>query len=456
MKQLVVLLFFGNVSLFFGQIRVASHPLELKKSKDYHQIICASDRKNDNVFVFATDKEKTTILKYNPFLFFKDSMTVPRPDLGYKSMVGYSFETDENPTVYWADPSYKKIVAIHYDFASKKTITSFLSLSLVRETVLYTFNENNNFYLLTKKNTENALGLYVFKSGKNTPYLLDFSNFEFVNTKKEVVNLSMILAFFPLEKIETRTYNPLFKATSKSKFYVRENDILFTFDHNWFETQLFQLDFKTLQLKEQIFTQFPLKRGGGNANSYYHENKIYQLAANNEELHFGIKDFETNEFIKEFHVAKNDSITFKNSPLTIQIANQRPKAIKNTAKFLNQLSTTDLGVSVYKTPKNLFLTIGGSQEVERYSSRFLPDEEQFVSNSYSVSWNVYFESLLDKKGNPMASKPAPLAVDFIQRFSYEHPEFVLQNTLRHKNYYLHTYYDSKLKQFVVLKFYDGF
>ncbi len=91
MKQVWVLLFLGSTFLTFGQVRLASHPLELKKAKEYHQIINTSDRQNDNVFVFATDKEKTTILKYSPFLFFKDSMVTKRPDVGYKLMAGYSF-----------------------------------------------------------------------------------------------------------------------------------------------------------------------------------------------------------------------------------------------------------------------------------------------------------------------------------------------------------------------------
>ena len=456
MKQVWVLLFLGSTFLTFGQVRLASHPLELKKAKEYHQIINTSDRQNDNVFVFATDKEKTTILKYSPFLFFKDSMVTKRPDVGYKLMAGYSFGPDENPTLYWTDSNFRNIVAVHYDLVAKTTTANYLQLPLQRETVLNAFNENNNFYVLTKKNTAEALVLYVFKGGEKTQYLLDFSGFEFVNSKKEAISLSMILSVLPLEKIETRAYNPLFKATSKSKFYVRENDILFTFDHNFNETQLFQLDFKTLKLVERSILQFPLKRLNGLSNSYYHENKIYQVTANDEELHFGYKDFQTDAVIKEFSVTKNDTITFKNSPLFAQVMNQRPKAMKTTAKFLKQLSGTDLGVTVYKTPKNLFLTIGGNQEIEQLSTGFAPNGGDFVTNSYFIPLNVYFESVLDKKGNHINSKPEPLAADFIGQFSFENPQAVLQSTFRHKNYYINGYYDTKLKQFVMQKFYDGF
>lgn len=456
MKKLWVLLFCTSTLLTFGQIKLASHSLELKKSKEYHQVISTNDRQNDNVFVFATDKEKTTILKYSPFLFFKDSMVTKRPDIGYKLMAGYSFGSDENPTLYWVDQTLRNMIAVHYDLVAKKTSATYFQFPSQKETVLHVFNENNSFYVITKKKDADALVLHVFKDSKKTQFLLDFSGFEFVNRKKEAINLSMILSVLPLEKIETRAYNPLFKATSKSKFYVRENDILFTFDHNINETQLFQLDFKTLKLIERNIPQFPLKRLNGLSNSYYHENKIYQVTANDEELHFGYKDFETDTVIKEYTVTKNDTITFKNSPLYTQVQNQRPKAIKTTAKFLKQLSDTDLGVSVYKTPKNLLLTIGGNQEVEQFSSGFTPNDGDFVTNSYFIPLNVYFESVLDKKGNHIHSKPEPLATDFISQFSYENPQAVLQSTFRHKNYYINGYYDTKLKQFVIQKFYDGF
>lgn len=455
MRLILFVLFFSGTFLTFSQVKLTSFPLELKKSKVYHQFFSASDKQNGNVFVFATDKEKTTIVKYSPFLFLKDSMVTPRPDLGYKIMAGYSIGPDDNPTLYWADPMYKKILGVQYDLVSKKTTYSFLQLPLDRETVLQTFNENNNFYVLTKKINADALVLYVFKEGKRTPYLLDFSGFEFVDNKKEVIDFTSILTLFPLEKIETQAYNPLFKAISKSKIYVRENDILFTFDHNTFETRLFQLDFKTLQLIERNFAQFPLKPSKGNSNSYYHEGKIYQLSANKEELHFGFKDFQTGALLHEYSVTKNDTITFKNSPLFSHVDNRRPRTIKTTTKFLAELSLTSIGVTVYKTPWNLFFTIGGNRGLEQLAFPFMSIDGEFIMDYNFVPMSVYFESIFDKKLNHSKSRPGPLAVDYINRFTFEHPYVVLQNTFRHKNYYLHAYYDSKLKQFVLLKFNDG-
>lgn len=458
MNKVIVFLFVLHSVFTLGQVKVASHPLHLNKSKEYHQIISTADVENDNVFVFATDKEKTTIVRYNAFLFFKDSLVTKRPNIGYKNMVGYSFGKDENPTLYWADPSIKNLVGVHYDMVSKKVTTNYFQIPIHRESILHVFNENNNFYILTQKRNAQALVLYVFKDGIRTQYLLDFSNFEFLNSKKEAITLSNILAIYPLEKIDTRSFNPLFKVSSKSKFYVRQNDILITFDHNFYETQMFQLDFKTIQLKEQIIPQYRLNRLNGLSNSLYHENKWYQLTTNEAELHFGIKEFETGATIREYHVAKNDTITFTNSPLYSQIRNQKPKVIKTTAKFLKQLSTSDIGISVYKTPQKLLLNIGGNSNVEVPSTNYINSDEEsrFETNYFFVPYNVYFEFALDKKGNPIASTQFPLAIDFIGQFSFEHPEAILSNTFKHKNYYIHGYYDAKLKQFIMLKFYDGF
>ena len=40
--------------------------------------------------------------------------------------------------------------------------------------IIYAFNENNNFYVLTKKNTAEALVLYVFKGGEKTLKFIDY------------------------------------------------------------------------------------------------------------------------------------------------------------------------------------------------------------------------------------------------------------------------------------------
>lgn len=455
MRKVFVYCFFYISLVAFGQVKVASHPLAFKKSKEYQQVVTATNLNNDEIFTFASDKEKITLLHYNAFLFFKDSLVATRPDLSYKNNIGYSFGADENPTLYWSDDSFKNIAAVHYDLVSKQVATQFYRLPLQSESVLYAFNENNTFYLLTKKSSTDALVLYVFKDRKKMQYLLDFSGFEFFNQKKEPLLLSMILSVLPLEKIDTRAFNPLFKATSKSKFYIRKDDILFTLDHNATETQVFQLDFKSNQLLERKIPQLSLKRANGTSNSYYHENKLYQIAANAEELHFGFKDFDSETLLQDFNVTKNDTITFKNSPLWSQTENQAPKIVKNTAKFLNQLSTSSVGVSVYKTPKAFFLTIGGNRFVEQFATQYSPNNGGFDTQMYMTSSNVYFESLFDKKGNHSPARPAPLAIDFINRFSYEHPEAIFQSTFKHKNYFIHAYYDSKLKQFIMRKFYDG-
>ncbi|MGL5111036.1 MAG: hypothetical protein ACRC6O_00195, partial [Flavobacterium sp.] len=259
MKYLYACCFLCTALFAFGQVKVGSHPLAFKKSKEYQQVVAVANSNNDDVFAFASDKEKITILHYNAFLFFKDSMVSARPNLGYRKNVGYSFGTDENPTLYWSDDSFKNIAAVHYDMVSKQVATQYFRLPLERESVLYVANENNTFYILTEKKGVDALVLYVFKDRKKMQYLLDFSGFEFFNQKKEPLSVSMILSVLPLEKIDTRTFNPLFKATSKSKFYIRKDDILFTFDHNATETHLFQLDFKSNQLLERKISQLSLK-----------------------------------------------------------------------------------------------------------------------------------------------------------------------------------------------------
>ncbi|MBC8643511.1 hypothetical protein H9W95_03800 [Flavobacterium lindanitolerans] len=124
MKKIFLSLFtLCCVNLSFGQTLLASHPLELKKATSYHQIVNTVNDQNQ-VFVFASDKEKLKVLKYNNALFFKDSLSVNRPDKNYTAMAGFSFEDNGNPYLYWSSDDYTKIQSHYFDFNNRTSVTA--------------------------------------------------------------------------------------------------------------------------------------------------------------------------------------------------------------------------------------------------------------------------------------------------------------------------------------------
>ena len=169
-------------------------------------------------------------------------------------------------------------MAVQYDLNAKTTVAVFsYDLPFFNQSIITQFQENNTFYILSQKHFEQKLILYIFKNGKKEEKTLDFSSFKFKNSKNQALTFSQILEVFPIEKIETNQFNPLFKGTQKTKLYVLKNKLLLTFDHNDNETQAFEIDLATFEIQEKNFPKPATKNYASLSNSYYHESKIYQF-----------------------------------------------------------------------------------------------------------------------------------------------------------------------------------
>lgn len=453
MKKIIFFFILIQCNLLLSQTVLATFPLELKKSKEYRQIINAENTITHEIFAFVSDKETLTILKYNSALFLSNQYTLPRPDISYKLLSAYSFNDEGNPTLYWSNSDFSKIMAVQYDLNAKtNTTVASYNLQFFNQSMITQFQENNTFYILTQKHFEQKLELYIFKDGKKEEKTLDFSTFKFKNTKNQELTFSQILEVLPIEKIETNQFNPLFKGTQKTKLFVLKNKLLLTFDHNDNETQAFEIDLATFQILEKNFPKTATKKQVSLSNSYYHESKIYQFNINDEELLFEIKDYKTAETLKSIPVSKTETIPFKTSPLWLQLEGERPKELKNTTKFLNQLVYLEVGLTVYKTPKSIFVTLGGTGNIQ-----FTDTSQDFTNVSFrNVPTTVYFESAFDKKLDHTRQDDDPLAVDFISGFMQEHKEVASPSIIRYKNYYIMGYYDTYAKQYAMRKFIDGF
>lgn len=443
----------------FSQTVLAVFPLELKKSKEYRQIVNAENTNTHDIFAFVSDKETLTILKYNSALFLTNQYTFARPDTNYKLLSGYSFNEQGNPTIYWSSPDLKNILAVRYELNTNTTAIFNYYNSFSEQSLVIPFQENNTFYILTQKDSEEKLVLYSFKNGQKEQKTVDFSSFKFKNSRNQPLTFSQILEACPIEKIETNQFNPLFKGTKKTKLYILKNRMLLTLDHNDNETQAFEIDLTTLEIQEKIFPKTATKNYVCLSNSYYHESKIYQLKVNTDELLFEIKDYKTADSIKSILVSKTDTIPFKSSPLWLQFEGQKSKEFKNTAKFLNQLVHLEVGLAVYKTSNSILITLGGTGNI-RFTDfiNSLSDSNLFNNDLMyrDIPMTVYFESIFDKKLNHTKKDQDPLAIDFISRFEQEHAEVSLPSIIRYKNYYIMGYYDMHARQYTMRKFIDGF
>lgn len=464
MKKILFALFvLASFSASYGQTLLASHPLELKKPRNNHQILNAVNTKNQ-VFIFASDKETVKVLKYNPFLFFSDSLTFARPEKDYEFMAGYAFENNGNPSVFWASDNFKKIQSVAVDFENKITKTTSYQFDFKDESILNTFSENNSFYILTLPKKENKLKFYVLNNGKTEQQTLDFSSYNFTNSQGKPNTFNELISSEGLELVDTKTLNPLFKCVAKSKMYLSGNRMILTFDSSS-KTQILEIDLSNFTISEKNIPQQILTKNTGKSNSYFFQDKLYTLKANEEELSIAAIDLKTQQLIKKYYADIKDTISFRNSPLYSQTGSQKGRILKNTKKFLQRLESSDVGISVYQTPNALMVTVGGVRSVASTGNMIMGftagaaliatgngGDVGSLFNDGDLQSN-YFEGLFDENFEHQNSAQQGLAVDAISQFLNEN-DVTLQSVFPFKEYYILNYYDAKKKELILRKFED--
>lgn len=444
-----------------SQTVLTSYPLDLKNRKQRIDFVNAENTSTHDVFVFLAS-DSLSILKYNSALFLKQKVVTSRKFVENRSLIGYSFSEDGNPTLYWFSATEKNIILIKYYLENNTNRALKFQIPLEDKSLLTYYQKDNNFYLLMKDNTKQGLTAFIFKNGIAEEKYLDFSPFVFRDRKTQQKSFNQILKENPIEKMDSGEYNPLFKVTSKSKLYTLPNRLILTLDQSLRKTQLFDINLNNLEIKEKTFLQPIGQKNPKKSNSYYHENKLYQINVNPEQLLLDIKDYESESSLKTFSVSKKDTIQFKNSPLLLQINDRKPRELKNTGKFLQELATTDVGISVFKNKQNLFLTLGGTGMQSKSISAIdmMPDfYSDFIPPSYynvDTYYSVFFESVWTKKLETTNQSQEPLAGDKIFAFIDSNKGIFPSNILKLSNYSILGYYDPNSKEYVLRKFTDGF
>lgn len=466
MKKVVSLLFL--ILSFFcvsGQIVLSRHTLNLKKSAEEHQFLNAVNQKTQEVLVFASDPQQLIVQKYNRALFFSDSLVTSKPDDTYQNLMGYSFDAHNNPDVYLVSENFKQIAAVHFDFENRSNTTQTFDLPLPDQTVIGSFSEQNNFYLLSF-DEQQKLHCYTFINGSVRDNTIDFSRFTFVNSSGKEVKFSNLLTQNPPEKIQTNSLVPLYYGTKKIKYYVTGDKMVLTLDHNSAETQLFEIDLTDFSVVEKKFA-YPALSNDVRVNSYFNDNKLFQLKLNETELILTAKTM-AGEILHTYSAKATDSIAFKNSPLYTQTGNQRAFPLKTTKKFLRRLSMSNVGLSVYKTPDEFMVTVGGSRDVASTDEILLGvtagvgvalsggGDIGFMADFFDRDnlQTTYFEGLFDENFTYKDLEQQRLASDYVSEFYGKNQAFEAADLFPYRNYYILGYYDPKAKEYVLRKFRD--
>ena len=462
MKKLFLFFLLLSQSVLMAQTVLNSLPLQLNDPSENGQILNVEDVKTHNVYAFTADDQKINILKYNKSLFLTNRYTDSIRSEEDRILLGYSISEDENPTLYWSAGNSRNIRIIKYFLETRKSRALNFDFPPNVDYIITKFQQQNIFYILAKEKNEPNLVLFAFNNGVCEIKMFDFSAISMQNHKGQNFSFTTLLRYHPLQKMDADNFNSLDKTSSLNKMYLLDGHIMLTLDYNINKTQVLDLNIETGAIQEKNFDKPISKKSSKTSNSFYNEGKLFQINSNSEEFVFDIKDFETGKTIKNVYVTKNDTIRFKNSPLFLQTNNSKPQEIKTTAKFLKNLSGLRGAISVFKNHQNTYITFGGYAEY--MASEFLYSKmdilDDFISpdmqSQYLQTKTVFFDAVLNADFEFVTKQNEPLAIDNIYYYLSINKNIALENILKLQDYYILSYYDTALKQFMMRKFTDGF
>ncbi|WP_163400158.1 hypothetical protein [Flavobacterium fluviatile] len=464
MKKLLLLFCVFYNTVLLSQTVLNSFSLNLNTPLENGQIINIEDVKTNDIYVFASDKEYINILKYNKSLFLKSQFKDSIKNIRERTLIGHSISDDGNPLLYWATNNLRNIRIIKYHLETKTSKSLNFDLPPNTEYIITTFQKNNMFYMLCKETNQQHLLLYEFNNGKAEVKMFDLSGILFQNDKGQNLAFKTMIRYYPIEKMDTENFNSLDKTVNKTKMYVSNDHIFLTFDYSLKKTHVLDLNLITTDVTEKNFNQPVSKASSKTSNSFFYENKLFQININKEELLLDIKDFDSGKTLKSVAVSKKDSIDFKNSPFLVQINDKKPQEIKTTAKFLKQLSALNTGISVFKNKTNTFISLGGFAEYQFSGYDYIQTNllADFFDNDYGgyseySSKMAYFDTMLNQDLEFVKSKQSePLAIDNLFYYLNTNKNISLHNILKLKNYYILGYYDVVSGQYIMRKFTDGY
>jgi len=460
-KLLLTFLFFSTFGTAFAQTIVDRFPIELKKSSDSFQLLNAENDQQE-YFVFIADKEKVTVLKYNSALFFKDSLSVLRPNRSLEFMVGVTFTADGDPDLYWSSKNYETVKLVHFDFKNRVTSDLIYENNFSRTKIIDAFVAKNTFNIVSVT-PENTLKFINFSTMGQSEYNVSFNPEQSNSSKPDADILVKAILDKGIAVIQTNQYNPLFVGTAKVKRYLQNESYILSFD-SAFSTTLFTVELEDFSSKKDLYPYEKLDKDSG-SNSFLHQNILYQLTANSESILLVGLDLKTKNTFGKYQATSKQEIDFKNSPLLMQSENRKAKVFRNTSKFLSNIDTQNLGLSIYTSPNYNLFTIGGVREVASSGGLALAlglgiggafsGSDAMIGSDFmdTTMQSVYFESSFDENFNHIKPPFQPLYVDQMGDF-LNNNRIAIHNIFPFKNHVILNYYDSKTNEFVMRKFED--
>ena len=464
MKNITIVLFSLISMISFGQIKLTSFPVELKRGVENHQMINFVDDKTNEIYTFIADKETVTGIKFNSAVFISDTLSASKP-FNYHNIIGYSFSKNNTPVLHWITEDNKKIKSIEYNFSLAPKNYSATEITIADESIVLSFSNKGVFYLLTDNN-KNDFKLYEFGS-ENSNTTLQLGAFDFSNSKNEKIKISQVFNENPLVRIESDFYNPLMVTAEKVKLYLENDKVIFTFDLNTSKTELLEIDLNSKLISKKEFAQSKMNTDANQSNSFYLDGTLFQVQSNEKQLDLSIVDYDSNAIIKHYSLSeKNNSFTY--SSFLIQSEQYKPETIGKLKRFLRKIDNSNLAFSIYHFGGTYLASFGSNKSTASdggialgigvgLGSVLAGGEFVYIGDVIGErTQSVYLDFNCTADFEIIPSKSLVLATSIISGFLSDKNNIQLYQTFRYRDYFVLSYYDKKAQEILLYKFQNDF
>ena len=458
-----------SVSVFCQETLITFQNDLKTSSSDIKDVIPVVNTETDEIAFFVADAKNVYGYKIDADFKVSEKITSEEKRRKYKVIIGSSASNDDSYRVFLTNKNQTDFASVRFSF--KYGSTSLKEFSIDRnETFIQTVVSKNKFYLIAASRLYKSLSIYTFnENGDPQKHNINIADLRFIDTKgKNKALTSLLLEGEDLNKFEENTPNSIELTSEFRKMFVRDHTILITLDHHKMFTQVLQIDLNTLLATSFQFRKPKLGEKAKRTNSYLNGDHLFTLATTKDEFTVEILDFATGNLVKEYSATKNDSITFKNTPI-IQEGGiyDSSRELGKTKRFLRKIAKGNTGLSVRKVKNRFHLTIGGYIVQNTGGGMMMPfggipigsigavtvffNPTQLAFNSFTNNKTTRIESLLDSDFNHIQGDIEENAFDKMKEFKSNNKGGTV---FKYKDFFIKARYNSSSKEFNFKKFTD--
>ncbi len=479
---LIVLTIVLISSSLFSQNKITEFKNSLKTStSEIKDVIPIVNNNNGDIAYFIADAKNVYAYKLNNQFTLQHKLSSEKKRRKFKILIGYSISENGNYTAYLTNKNKNKFLMVNFSFKDKKTTSKEFKLNYSSEKFIQTVSINNKFYLLSTRSGINGLFLYEFDSdGNMKKNNIETLHLSFISKYGKKIKVGDLLTLTynqnDITKIDETVPNVIEIVADHKKMYIRDNNIIFTFDNNKSLTQALIINLNTLKATSKTFTK-PLsktKDSKKKTNSFIYNDHIFVLASSKEELVLDINNYNSGKIQKKLSIFKDQPITFKNTPIIQEggfYSNRRE--LEKTKKFLRKINAGKIGVAARKINKNYQITLGGytlqqsggmmmggmvGGMIGGIAVASIGNATVFfnpIQFSYNASMNTKstrIECLFNTNFQHINGEIEENVFDKMKENDYSKP--IGLTVIKYKDYFIKGTYDKKTKMYILKKYTD--